>query len=246
MIRVLAILWIAFKIWMLWDCHKRHAPDFWYTVIIFVPLGGVAYLLLVKLKDVNLRNLQDVFKGPTSIHVLRRRYEASPSVANLIAWAQGLYDAGEYREAALRFETALKKDENDSAALHGLGLSALHAGEYDRGIDALKRLVEHDPGYLDYVAWPDLALAFIEAGKPNHAVELTRDLVGKTRRMEHRVLLGQVLQRSQRDAEAREVLEQALRDNEDAASYVRRQNRPWVREAEKLLRQIEQANRRFA
>jgi hypothetical protein len=99
--------------------------------------------------------------------------------------------------------------------------------------------VQLNPSYRDYVAWPDLALALLDNHQPDHAVELARDLCHKSPRVKHEVLLGHVLQRAGQHAEARHVLEEALMDHEDAASYVRRQNRPWIREARRLLREIE-------
>jgi hypothetical protein len=246
MIRLFPLLWLAFKVWMVVDAHKRHAPHFWYPVIMFVPLGGVAYLLMVKLKDFKLGDVGKMFKGPTSVPVLRRRYTNSPSTANLIAWAQGLYDEGEFRESAVRFEEVLARDEDNNEALHGLGLAALQFDDFERALPALTRLVELNPSFSDYVAWPDLALALLESGKREEAVEVAEKLARKSPRVKHKVLLGHVLQRSERESEAREVLEQALLDDEDAASYVRRQNRPWVSEAKTLLREIEQTTRRYA
>ncbi len=106
---------------MVLDAYKRRAPQYWYPIIMLVPLGGVAYLMLVKLKDVDIRDIGKVFQGPPRVPELRRRYRNTPSVAHLVALAQGLYDAGEYRESVIRFEEVLVKDKANHEALHGVG-----------------------------------------------------------------------------------------------------------------------------
>lgn len=110
-------------------------------------------------------------------------------------------------------------------------------------ISALKQLVELNPSYHDYVAWPDLALVWLENGQTEKAIEAAAELDRRCPRVKHKVLLGYVLQRSERESEAREILEQALMDDENSAAHIRRQNRPWIAEAKGLLEDIKRTTR---
>lgn len=49
-IRILPLLLLALKIWMVVDAVKRKSPLHWFLIIIFLPFGEFVYLFMVKLK----------------------------------------------------------------------------------------------------------------------------------------------------------------------------------------------------
>src|SRR5262249_22209202 len=91
----LALLQVAFTLWMLVDAYRRHAETFWFWVILFLPLvGALAYFFCIKIKDfrgVNLGFLQ----RRESLEELRYRAEHIPTLSNDLALAERLIELGD-------------------------------------------------------------------------------------------------------------------------------------------------------
>jgi hypothetical protein len=55
MVRLIPILFLAFKIWMIIDAVRRQVPYYWFLIVIFVPFGDFVYFAMVKMKDMGAR-----------------------------------------------------------------------------------------------------------------------------------------------------------------------------------------------
>ncbi|MBW2732730.1 MAG: hypothetical protein JRH20_10090 [Deltaproteobacteria bacterium] len=236
MLRILPLLLVAFKIWMVVDASKRNAPYHWFLIILMVPGGGVVYFFMVKAKDIDTKKWARMFKGPTTLKELRHNYAETPSLNNKTSLAQGLYDANESAEAIRLFGEVLHRDERNEAALHGLGLSQLAAKNYRGAIDPLEKLVALNPAYHDYVAWPDLAWAHHELGERTQELAILRELVKSSSMIKHTVFLAQELVDAGESAEAHQLLDTALMAHERSPSYVKKRNREWARKARRILK----------
>jgi len=145
MVRVLYGLQSLFSLWMMVDAMQRGAARYWYPVI-FLPFGPFVYFFVVKIHDREFQSLRRFFAGwskpKVTLESLRFKVAETPSLANKLALAQGLFDARLHEEAARDFERVLASDAENKEALYGLALCQLESGDYPRAIETLGELVE--------------------------------------------------------------------------------------------------------
>ena len=239
MLRLIAPLLIFFKLWMLYDAYQRRAETFWYWIIIGIPGGSLLYFFMVRMRAPDAQMLQgrlyQSFRRPPSIEELSRRYEASPSLANRVALAQGLADASRYLEAKMHFNAVLEKRENECDALFGLGVCELELKNLNASMDAFEKVVEQNPAYRDYASYGELAHVYEEAGQRHRSIELLRQLVQRAPRLSHGVILAEYLIRAGYRIEAEQQLKRALVEHREAPRHVRSSGRIWARRARLLL-----------
>jgi hypothetical protein len=242
MVRLLAIVWGAFTVWMFIDAVRRNADEKWYWMIPFVPGGALIYLVVVKLRDPGMkmmgRRMLEQLKRPPSVEELERRFSTTPSLENRVLLGQGLFDAGRHAEAKARFEEVLALRNDDKDALYGLGLCRLEQEDAAGAIAPLSRLLELHRGYRDHAASADLAEALWKSGERDGCHELLVDLVKKAPRLEHHLLRARYLKQDGRDAEAERVLRRAIEDEHDQPRHVRRRNRGFMRQARQMLQEL--------
>jgi hypothetical protein len=238
-IRLLGLLVVGFNLWMMVDAYRRRAETYWLYIIPLVPGGSLAYFVMVKLRDRELRALQRrlfaSFEKPPAVATLRRRYAESPSVANRLALAQGLTDCRHYTEAKQHFDALLEKQATDPDALFGAGVCQLELGDPEAAVTTLSQLIELSAGYREFAAWPELADALERLGRSDESLALVQKLVQRAPRLPHQVLLARKLRALSRDREAEDVLSRALRDYDESPRHVRKANRAAMREAKRLL-----------
>jgi hypothetical protein len=239
MVRLLGVVWGAFVVWMVIDAVRRDADSKWFWNITLVPGGALVYFVSVKLRDPGTRmlgrRLLEQLKRPPSVEELERRFARTPSVENRVLLGQALFDAGRFADAQARFEEVLEARADDKDALYGLAVCRLEQGDPASAVAPLTKLVELHRGYRDYAAWADLAEAHFKSGEREMCHELLADLVKTAPRLPHHVLRAQYLLEDGRQREAEELLRAALDAERDQPRHVRRQNRAWMRRANRML-----------
>ena len=239
MVRVLFIIQQAFSLWMLVDAIRRGSKYYWYFIIL-MPFGEWVYFFMVKVHDPEFEPVRRFFRRfaeqKVTVDLLRYRLEQTPSYANHLALAQGLYDAKVFSEARHHFSEALRLHEGDREALWGLALTHVALGEQDDAVERLRELIERDASFRDYAAWRELAYVLAAQEATDELFELLDRLVIKSPRLEHRVLYAHYLLDGGRRDEARRQLEDGLTDYDQAPKFIRRRDGVWKRRARKMLR----------
>lgn len=230
-----------FSLWMLVDAIQRGAARYWYPVIL-LPFGEVAYFLVVKINDPEFRRMRQFFQGiftpKLTLEALRYQAKETPSFANRLLLAQGLFDHGLRDEAATAFQELLTIDNESKDALYGFALCAVEGGDDEQAIEALRCLIEIKPSFHDYDGWAQLAAALRRTDQQPEAVEVLTMLVKKAPRLPHRVMLARYLGYSQRRDEAREQLEIGLKAYEHAPRFQQRQESAAAKDARTMLQQM--------
>lgn len=242
MLRLLAPIFLAFKVWMFIDAIRRKAETHWFWIIMVVPLGDVAYFFAVKIRDPSMRRMAERmlegFKRPPPIEELEERFRVTPSMQNRVMLAQGLFDEGRFAESLAHFEQILEREADSKEGLYGLGSCRLELGDAAGAVEPLSRLLDMHRGYRDYAAWPALVEALWRNDQRDQCLALLVDLVRAAPRLRHQLLRARYLARARRRTEAEEVLHAALRDHERAPRYQRREERPWAKSARALLEEL--------
>jgi len=240
-VQIVSFIVIAFNVWMLIDAARRRAEFWWFLVIVFLPLGGLVYFVIVKLQDYDLSGLRRAFSGgtgPASITKLSYRAQETPSISNKLALAEALSGVERYGEAADVYREVLRTDRDNKQSLHGLARSLLGAGKSTDACEHLQRLLEMDNSYGDYGAALDYAEALWQSGQRDDAIDLLQGLVGISSRINHRVALAHYLIQAGRSAPARDALDLALRDYEHSPAFVKNRDKKWAERASKMLREL--------
>jgi hypothetical protein len=242
--RLIALVVIAFNVWMFVDAFRRRAETYWLWVIMMVPWGSLLYFVLVRARDREAqllgRRLLAGFKRPPSIEKLQRQRDESPSIANRLRYAQGLTDARHFEEAKAEFENVLAERPTERDALFGKAVCEIELGAPDRAIEPLTRILDEAPTYNDFAAYPELAQALFATGQVEACLDLLRGLVKSHPRIGHVVLLARYLEKTGDRSTAQSELELAHRHYDDAPQHYRRENRAFARKARAMLEELEQ------
>ncbi len=238
--QILYAIETVFRIWMLVDCAQRGGGFYWY-LIMWVPLGPLAYFFTVKIHDYDLPRLKRFlrFERPPSVEALRYRLRETATPANKLALAQALVDAKQApAEAAELFREVLRWEANDKRAQYGLGLALVQTGDVPGALDVLGRLVQQDPNFHDYDAWREVAELRWKSGAREAAVEDLEGLSQQTHRVDHRLALAQRLVELDRKDEARKLLESTVEAYKHSPRYIQRRDARARRGARALLKTL--------
>jgi hypothetical protein len=240
MVRLLAPLLAAFKLWLFIDARKRRAPDYW-QYVIWLPFGAVAYFFMVKIHDYRGTAVWRLlsFDKPVTLDQLRLLYRTSPSLENQMNLAQRLYDDEHFREAAECFQQGVERHTENLDLRYGLGMSLLAVDDFEPAIEHLTAVIQQEPGYEEYEAWLKLAVAYHESGQKQECLRELRRLVEHSPRLKHQVHLAHFLNLAGKRAEARDVLSEALVHHDTAPTFLKKRNRAWARKAREMLKELE-------
>ncbi len=227
----------VFRLWMLVDCAQRGGGYHWY-LILWVPFGPLAYFLVVKIHDYDLRGLKRALRidRPPSVATLRFRLGETHTPANKLALGQALVSTRQdLPEAIELFREVLRWDADERRAQYGLSLALAQQGDQAGALDVLAKLVAREPKFQDYQAWLELAELRWQTGDRTGAVADLEGLVAQTARLEHRLKLATRLAELDRKSDARQLLEQALETYKHSPRYIQRRDARARRGARKLL-----------
>jgi hypothetical protein len=239
MTRVLLLLQHAFMAWMLIDAIRRRADGYWY-LIIFIPFGEWFYFFRVKIHDPEmqwLRNLLHREKIP-SLEKVRYQFEQTPSLTNRLRLGQALHDAEKYQEGADLFSKVLETQPKERDALFGLGLCKIGLNELEEAVGIFEQLIESDRTFNDYEPWILLSQSLWGLGRQQEALELLDRLVKTSPRTRHAVTHAHFQLEAGHPDKAHAILRQALEHYEHAPKFVKRNDRPWARQAKKMIKAV--------
>lgn len=237
---ILLLLQSGFTLWMLVDAHRRGMQYWWFWIIFaFQPLGPWFYFFAEKWHDLSLpAPVAKLLEKKTPIEELQFRAQQSPTVANNLALGERLIELGHFEEAIAPLEEARKREPEMGPVCYKLARCHHELGRPQQAAPLLAQLVARDPRHDDYAAWKLLMEVQEALGQESDVLETARQLVKMSPRMEHKYLLAEQLARHHQDGEARLVLENALQEQQFVSGPVRRLNRKWVKQAQKLLKEL--------
>ncbi len=233
---------LGFTIWMLVDAYRRGADQFWYWVILFVPVVGAwAYFFTNKLGDfAGLRDLSFLQRmSRPKLEELRYRAEQTPTLTNRLALAERLVELRDYEEAAPHLEAVLGQEPDLSQALFLLATCRAETGRLAEAVPPLERLIARDRTWSNYAAWHLLVRVHDELGNAEQSLATCREVARLAPTLRHQCLLAEHLADGGLTDEAGKLLERSLEDHRYAPGFVRRRNRAWASRARRLQRQLQ-------
>ncbi len=222
----------------------RFSP--WGFIILFLPgIGALAYVVVELLPawfgSYKVRRASGRIAGAINpagrYRQLRDELEVVDTIANRSALEQECLTLGKYDEALGQFDAILAKPHGDEPGFM-LGKARAEYGLGDAGaaIATLEELKRRWPDYRSADGHLLYAMALERAGRNDEALANYADVGGYYPGAEPRVRQAQLLQNLGRQAEARPIAEEVVRTLSRAPAHVRKSQRQWLANAQKLAR----------
>jgi hypothetical protein len=229
---------------------RRRPNTWWIFIILFLgPLGALIYLLVEAAPDLSFLSQQSArgFSRRRRIRELESLVQVNPAVGNFEELGDLYMDEGRLPQARAAFDRALQGEgagapEEVSATtldpFYRRGACAVLMGDAPAAIPDLERVVAHDPGYDFHRAQGLLAHAYALTGEKDKAEALFRAATETSTMSETYLNFAELLASEGRTAEARSWAQRVLDKASGMPAYLRRRERPWFRQAKKVLSQL--------
>jgi hypothetical protein len=226
----------AFTIWMLVDASRRRVEYHWYYIILFVPVLGPWAYFFIHLAPELSSGKATLFQRKVPLEELRFRAEQAPTLANHLELGERLIDMEDYGAALASLQAAHRLEPGHGQVQYCLAFCHLRLGKPDQAVPLLDNINRRDPRWSNYRAWILLVEVKQQLGNAEGTLTAARELVRLSPLLQHKCLLADVLLQQACGAEAKALLEESLQEHDYAPGPIRRRNRPWAREAKRLLK----------
>ncbi|MFZ1220274.1 MAG: tetratricopeptide repeat protein [Chthoniobacterales bacterium] len=239
----IAVLGVAFSLWMAFDCWKRGGDPYWIWLILCS--GGIfaaIYFFTQYWSGCRFEyNLWKRLAAGGRIRDLRLRAAQLKTAPAYEALGDSYADVKKYAEAEAAYRQALKLQPGFFDAQVQLGYVLV---ELDRAADAwplLQPAYEAKPDYdSDRLLWTlarcQTKRGELEAARPLYELFLTKHSYSEAQ-LEYADLLVKLGE----EGEGRALIEELLADIAASPRYTQSRERKWARGARKMLRALPQA-----
>ena len=218
----------------------RRRPDFyWLFVILFHWVGALIYIAVEVVPDAGLlRSSFQVFPRRQRMHQLEREILDNPSPGNYEELGLLYLDDGDFTRARAAYAKAITPRTDHVDPFYRRGISEIELGDFAAAITDLERVVRAEPEYDFQRAKALLGWAYAKMGQNAKADAMFRDATRISTSSETYYHYALFLESQGQVAAAREWAQKILEKRATMPGYLRRQERPWFRKANELLRRL--------
>jgi hypothetical protein len=219
----------------------RRRPDtYWIWIILFLgPIGAIVYLAAEAVPDAGLlRGSLKVFPRRKRIRELERLVWDNPSAGNYEELGDLYMEDGRLGLARNAFDKAVAARSDTLDAFYRRGVCAILLGDAGAALADLERVVAKEPRYDFDRAGGLLAHAYAKTGQTERAEALFREVTTRSVASETYLNFAELLAQEGKNAEARAWAQKVLDKKPAMPGYLRRRERPWFRNANKLLKRV--------
>ncbi len=242
---LLGLLHLLIAIGFVMHAHRTVRPQFWYMILVFVPLiGSIAYVLFELLPEMaNSRrgrqvvtDLRTVVDPDRDWREKSQRVQESDTVDSKLKLAQECERRGMWGEAIGMYRKAPQgMFADDPDLMRGLARSELGAGNAQASLDTLATLREIHPTYQNQDAHMTYARALEAVGKLPEAETEYRELAGYFIGTEARTRYALMLQKSGRLDAAGKLFQEVAKLSKARGVVLTPEDREWVKVAQRNL-----------
>ncbi len=218
----------------------------WFYVIMFLPgLGAFAYLIMELLPEWTgsyqgrkaRASIKKALDPEGTYRTLKTEVEIANTIKNREALAQECLMLGRFDEARAQYDTILTMHMGDEPGyMVGRARAEFGLGRFADARATLDELRRRWPDWQSGDGHLVYARALEEEGRVAEAVNEYRSLSNYYAGAEPRVRLGLALRKLGREAEARTVLADVVRQMSRAPKFARKTQAEWISMAETALR----------
>jgi hypothetical protein len=231
---------VIFQVLMVVHFFRNRPEYYWLFVIFFLgPVGAAVYFVVEVMPGMR-------WKLPVFERWERRRrkqwYEKlvkeSPSQEALGQLAAICAKEGNHARAAELYTEALDRDRGDHESRYGRARSYMASQNYRAAVEDLSAIVSSEPHFKMHAAQLALAESYEALARPAEAAAVYRAVLDRNPVSAANFGLGKILADEGDTRQARQLLEEVVSKQTGLPRYLRRQERPWVAKAKKLLKTL--------
>jgi hypothetical protein len=218
---------------------RRRPDNFWIWVILFIPFGALAYIVMEVIPDLGLlRHTFEGFPRRKRIRHLEALITQNPAVGNLEELADLYLDERNFKQARECYDRALATRGCSDDAFYRRGVAEIQLEDFKAAVPDLEYTVSRDSKYDSYRALGLLAHAYAQTGEPEKAEACFEEAIRISTLSETYLNYANFLVAQRRPGEARDWAQKVLQKKPTMPSYLRRLERPWFRKASGLLKRL--------
>jgi hypothetical protein len=239
-VALIAVLVVAFTVWMAVEAFRRQGLSVWLLVILFLgPIGAVIYFFAEYAEHLFAR---PVFEAREVTAADLRAAEADvEQAANASTWtalASALRGRRQPDKAIDAARKGLEHDPDHLEARYELGAALLEGGRPDEARVELETVAAADDTFDSNRVLFVLARARQAAGDDEAARESLETLSGRSGNPEVLFECAVVQARLGDREAAAATLQRIIDEAKEVPPYLERNVRPWVRQAEQALKKL--------
>jgi len=233
-------LGVVFQVLMIIHFFRTRPEYYGFFVILFLgPIGSLAYVVIEVVPGLRAElPVIDRFKRKRRRQWLESMVAETPTQEACADLAKIYAGEGRHKEAIGLFTRALALDPEDPDCLHGRGSSLAASGDKEKAASDFEAVIAIDPSHAFHAAHVELAETYAALGRTDDAAAAYEAILSRTTISRAYYGYGKLLaERGEKDR-ARKMLREILAKQAALPRYLRRQERPWLRRAKALLKEL--------
>ena len=233
-------LGVVFQVLMIIHFFRTRPEYYWFFVILFLgPIGSLAYFVIEVVPGLRAElPVIDRFKRKRRQQWLESMVAETPTQEACADLAKIYAGEGRHKEAIELFTRALALDPEDPDCLHGRGSALAASGDKEKAASDFEAVIAIDPSHAFHAAHVELAETYAALGRADDAAAAYEAILSRTTISRAYYGYGKLLaERGEKDR-ARKMLREILAKQAALPRYLRRQERPWLRRAKSLLKEL--------
>jgi hypothetical protein len=219
----------------------RNRPEFYWLFVIFFlgPIGAGVYFVVEVMPGMRWKlPVLEAWERSRRKQWYEKLVKESPSQEALGQLASICAREGNHARAAELYADALDRDPGDHESRYGRARSYMASGNYEGAMGDLAAIVASEPHFKMHAAQLALAESYEALGRPSDAAAVYSAVLERNPVSAANFGLGRIMAEEGDTQEARRLLKEVVSKQTGLPRYLRRQERPWVAKAKKLLKTL--------
>jgi hypothetical protein len=224
-------------------CIRKGNQQKWIWIIVFLPIiGSIVYFFSEIITGREIRTVQsgmgEIINPSGSIRKLEDALRFSDTFNNRVALADAYLKAGEHAKAAALYESSLTGAFTENEYAISQLIRAYYAEKRYTDIVAIAPRIRKQPQFARSTAHILYAMSLGNTGRDDQAEQEFLGLKGRFSNFEARYYYAMFLQKNNRIAEARKLLQEIAEEIPQLSSVERRYHQQWLGLSKDLLKKI--------
>jgi hypothetical protein len=229
---VAAMLYAILALWLIIDCARTRNFMWIWLILVFPPIGGLAYLFIYKFPEWQLFDrLNRLFFGTRRVKELRHKIHHMNLPYHWVQLGHEYRLQKKWREAAEAYGNALQLEPQDNEAKYGLGVAKLELDEPQASLEILYPLVQANPRLEHGHALITIAQAYLKMGMRAEARQTYEYILQFYSYPEVQFEYAKLLHEMGDCAQAEILLKRLVEDGKNATGFKKREERKIGRKA---------------
>jgi hypothetical protein len=231
---------LAFQLWMLIDAIRRQEWMWVIFIIIFPLLNAILYFFLVYRAQPSATQgfqLPGTYKRHR-IRELQAQIHHLDKAHHHAELGDIYFQEGKLDDAEKSYRAAIERDSTDVDFHAHLGQCLLRKGKAEEAVPLLEKVIQGNPRHDYGHTMMAYAETLMKLGRQQEALAAWKEVLEHHSYARARVQFAQVYGELGNKEAARKELADFLVDEQHGAAFQKKQDKPWIKKAKALQKQI--------